>query len=114
MNSWMNSWYFVVTVIVLVVIATLVLPKWVYAALFAAYQFGWSIWGYLTHARDIYHIGLELASVLIGVYWLIVFWRNRPRGKGRKAAKLIGAKARAIRAKLIAAMPNGSAIPAPA
>lgn len=57
-------------------------------------------------------------SLVINVGWLalcvFITWRSFPRGKGRKAAKLIGAKARAIRDRLVASMPSGSAIPVPA
>lgn len=36
-------------------------------------------------------------------------WRSRPRGQGKRVAKLIGAKARAAKARLVASMPTGRA-----
>lgn len=55
----------------------------------------------------------DLAAILIMVVWLYIAWKNRPRGKGKAALGLVGAKTRALRDKLIAAMPKVSPVSRP-
>lgn len=66
---------------------------------------------------DLHHAGADGYGAIMTLFavgaWA-EFWRNRPRGKGRKAAKLIGAKARAVRDAMIAKMPTPRRLPATA
>lgn len=84
-------------------------PKWICTLIQALASTGWLILAIIDGTPWI----IALFVVLAVLNW-IDFWWNRPRGKGRRTAKLIGAKARAVRDALVAAMPKPSTVPAPA
>lgn len=59
----------------------------------------------------------EYIAVSVDAFFAVAFWRRfwkrRPKGKGRKAAKLVGAKAKAILDKVKASMPKPSSVRIP-
>ena len=85
------------------------LPKWAYALIWAVWCTVWCIVGLLTHDSFAAAFNAVLAS-----YWWRTFWRNKPPRMRDRVAKLIGAKARAAKAKLVAAMPKPSPVGKPA
>lgn len=52
-----------------------------------------------------------ILSVIFATVFFALAWYKRPRGKGKKAAKLIGEKAKATRDALVMSMPKASPIP---
>lgn len=89
-------------------ISDLLNPRWIFdwlgalsitpLAIDAAAEHSW--WGYW------------FTALTVMGWWGV--WHNRPPPRDkRRVRKLIGAKARALRAKLVAAMPKPSPIPRP-
>lgn len=107
----LTFWAIVITGVAVVFIIERFLPRWLAALMLGLFCLIAGTAGVIYFGpRDL----VSWVNVGGGIWGLVEFWRNRPRGKGRKTAKLIGAKARAIRAQLIAAMPSGSVVPMPA
>ena len=84
------------------------LPLWKYALIWAIVCTGFVVWSIL----DGDHVGTAF-NALYASYWWRVFWKNKPPRMRDKVAKLIGAKARAVRDKLVASMPKPSPVRRP-
>jgi hypothetical protein len=101
----------IVTIIALIVLFMYVathVPIWVYSLMMA-------LWCTVAVVINVFRhdqVGIGL-NVLMGSYWWHRFWKNKPPKMRDKAANLIGAKAKAIRDKLVAAMPKVSPVRIP-
>lgn len=83
-------------------------PPWAYALGWAAWCTFWFVWDVFD--RD--QVGMAL-NALIGSYWWHDFWRKKPPVDRDKVKKAIGAKAKALKAKLVASMPQASPVSQP-
>lgn len=83
-------------------------PAWVYSLFCAIWCGCWAIVG-LFQGNE-FNVAL---NVLVGSYWAHDFWRKRPPGMKKKATEAAGAKAKAIKAKIVAAMPKSSPVRIP-
>jgi hypothetical protein len=83
-------------------------PRWKYSLLAAIWCTFWVVVDIFTHAQ------LSLAiNVLMASYWWREVFKNKPPTDRKKVAKLVGAKAKAIKAKVVAAMPKASPVSKP-
>jgi hypothetical protein len=80
-------------------------PRWKSALIMAVWCSVWAVVDVFTH-----HPVSGAFNALMASYWWRVFWKNRPRGDRDKVSKLVGAKAKALKAKLVASMPKASPV----
>lgn len=78
----------------------------------------WLFWALLSSAFFVFDIVRHDESsaafqALIGSFYWYMFWRSKPPRMRDKAKKLIGAKAKALKEKLVAAMPKASPVGSP-
>lgn len=83
-------------------------PRWRVALFLALWSTFWGVYGVFQGNQ----VSVAI-NVLVASYWWRVFWKNRPRGGRDKVAKLIGAKAKAIKDKIVAAMPKAAPVRVP-
>lgn len=80
------------------------------------YSLGWAVWSTVWALYDVFvdhdQAGVAI-NALVASFWWREFWKQKPPRSRDKVAKLIGAKAKAIREKLVAAMPKASPINVP-
>lgn len=84
-------------------------PRWAMSLIVAVLELAFMVAALLT--RQGFWAGID---AMLAMYWFNDFWKNRPRGMRDKIAKAIGAKARALKEKLVAAMPKSSPVRIPA
>lgn len=108
----MPSWMIWTTVLALglcvLITAAFLLESWAYWACAAVWDVAWSLYDGF-HGLKVGQI-LNLLWFIFAIYMMVKNWKNR---KPRKAYKLIGAKAKAIRDKLVKAMPKAKPIVIP-
>jgi hypothetical protein len=83
-------------------------PRWVYSLIWLAWCLTWFVVDVFSHDQ----VGMALQA-LVGSYWFREFWKHKPPRMRDKVKKLVGAKAKAIRDKLVAAMPKPSPVSKP-
>lgn len=79
------------------------------------YSLGWAIWCTVWCIFDVFQhnqLGVAINGGLAS-YWWREFWKQKPPRMRDRVAKLIGAKARAVRDKLVENMPKPSPVPIP-
>lgn len=82
--------------------------RWVYCLIWTALCAAGALIDLFSHDQ----VGTAL-NVLVASFWFHEFWKNKPPFDRKKVAKLVGAKAKAIKDKVVAAMPKASPVSKP-
>lgn len=102
-----GGWIGFLALIAICVILTHLLSTWLYWLLATVFSITVMIWSLIEG-----DIGSTLLNAAFAAYAAWMCWRNRPPKDRIK--RLVGAKARALRDRLVAAMPAPSRVPLPA
>lgn len=73
-----------------------------------------AFWQFIGAIIAVYGGYVPYLYIIFGSYFAWKAWKNRPRGKWKKVKKAIGAKTKALRDRIVAAMPKSSPVQVPA
>lgn len=80
------------------------------------YSLSWAVWCTVWFCLDIflYHDQFGAAlNAFVGSYWWRDFWKKKPPFNRKKVEQLVGAKTKALKQKLVDAMPKASPLGKP-
>lgn len=83
--------------------------QWLFSLVFAVWCTAWFVVACISGDQ------FDMAfNALLGSYWWREFWKRKPPRMRDRVKKLVGAKAKALKAKVVAAMPKPSPVGKPA
>lgn len=104
----MTELIYLITVVALLATLAIVLPTWLYYLIAGIMNLVYAIINVFQG-----HLGWALYDAAFAGFFFWESWHNRPRGKGKRAMKAIGAKARAALQKVVDSMPKAKPVRQP-